>query len=90
MPFVIWAVGGALMLLAGVISFAMTRRYGWGAALALPLLALVAMVAMQWQEQGLDFAEGLRMAASTVAFAGPILLGVVAGIALARLRRGRG
>ncbi len=90
MPLMIWAVGGALMIFAAAISFAMTRRYGWGAALALPLLALVAMVAMQLQNLGLGFAEGVRMAASTVAYAGPILLGVVAGIALARLRRRRG
>ena len=88
MPMVFWALGAATVVFAGAISYAMTRRYGWGAGLALPLLALVAMIAMQLQRQGLTGSDGLRMAGSTLIFAAPILLGVVAGIALARLRRG--
>ena len=88
MPVVFWALGTATVVFAGAISYAMTRRYGWGAGLALPLLALIAMIAMQWQRQGLTASDGLRMTGSTLIFAAPILLGVVAGIALARLRRG--
>ena len=88
MPVVFWALGAATVIFAGAISYAMTRRYGWGAGLAVPLLALVAMIAMQGQRQGLTAPDGLRMAGSTLIFAAPILLGVVAGIALARLRRG--
>ena len=88
MPVVFWALGTTTVVFAGAISYAMTRRYGWGAGLALPLLALIAMIAMQWQRQGLTASDGLRMAGSTLIFAAPILLGVVAGIALARLRRG--
>jgi len=84
----VWVMAAALVVFAGVIAYVMTRRYGWGAALALPVLALVAMIAMQWQRQGLTAPDGLRMAGSTLIFAAPILLGVVAGIALARLRRG--
>ena len=80
MPVVFWALGAATVIFAGAISYAMTRRYGWGAGLALPLLALVAMIAMQWQRQGLTAPDGLRMAGSTLIFAAPILLGVVAGI----------
>ena len=88
MPGGFWAVAVATALFAGVISYAMARRYGWGAALGLPLLALVAMIALQWQRQGLSAAEGWRMAGATLIFAAPILLGVGAGIVLARLRRG--
>lgn len=88
MPGMVWGLAVAMVVFAGAVSFAMARRYGWGAALALPLLALVAMIAMQWQRQGLSSAEGVRMAGATLFFAAPILLGVVAGIALARLKRG--
>ena len=88
MPVQVWIMGVVVILLAGVIAYAMTRRYGLGAALSLPVLALVAMIAMQWQRQGLTAPDGLRMAGSTLIFAAPILLGVLAGIALARLRRG--
>lgn len=88
MPGMVWGVAVATVLFAGAVSYAMARRYGWGAALVLPLLALVAMIAMQWQRQGLSSAEGFRMAGAMLVFAAPILLGVVAGIALARLKRG--
>lgn len=88
MPGMVWAVAVATVVFAGAVSYAMARRYGWGAALALPLLALVAMIAMQWQRQGLTGPDGVRMAGAMLVFAAPILLGVVAGIALARLRRG--
>ena len=88
MPGMVWVVAVATVVFAGAVSYAMARRYGWGAALALPLLALVAMIAMQWQDMGLTAAEGLRMAGSSLLFAAPVLLGSVAGIALGRLRRG--
>jgi hypothetical protein len=90
MPGAVWAAGAALVVLSGVIAHAMTRRYGRGTALALPLLALVVLVGMQWQEQDLTLAEGLRMAGSTAGLAAPVLLGVAAGIVLACLRRGKG
>ena len=88
MSAMVWVMAAALVVFAGVIAYVMTRRYGWGAALALPVLALVAMIAMQWQDMGLTAAEGLRMAGSSLLFAAPVLLGSVAGIALGRLRRG--
>ncbi|WP_333816267.1 hypothetical protein [Tabrizicola sp.] len=83
----LWVMAGAMVVFAGVIAYAMTRRYGWGAALALPVLALVVMIAMQWQDRGLDAAEGLRMAGSTLLFALPMLLGFFAGMAVAWFRR---
>jgi hypothetical protein len=84
----LWAFGGATVLFAGVLSYATTRRYGWGAALALPVLALVAMLGMQWQRHDLGWAEGSSVTLASLGFASPLLLGVLAGIALARLRRG--
>ena len=84
----LWAVGAATVLFAGGVSYAMTRRYGWGAALSVPLLALVAVIAMQWQNQGLGVEDGLRLVRAALVFSAPILLGSAAGIAIARLRRG--
>lgn len=84
----LWAIGGATVLFAGVLSYVTTRRYGWGAALALPVLALVAMLGMQWQRHGLGWAEGGGVTLASLGFASPVLLGVLAGIALARFRRG--
>ncbi|HLQ19922.1 MAG TPA: hypothetical protein VK146_13175 [Tabrizicola sp.] len=84
----LWALGSGMVLFAGVISYAMTRRYGWGAALAMPVVALVAMLGMQWQALGLEFRAGLQELLPYALFSLPILLGSVAGIAVARLRRG--
>lgn len=84
----IWAVGGGMVLFAAVVSYAMTRRYGWGVALAVPLLALVAMLGMTWQEREPGGAQGIGMLLPTLAFAAPVLAGAVAGIVVARLRRG--
>lgn len=88
MPVQVWIMGAGAVLFAGVIAYAMTRRYGWGAALSLPVLALALMIAMRWQDAGLTAAEGLRMAGTTLVFAAPVLLGFIAGLALARIRRG--
>jgi membrane protease YdiL (CAAX protease family) len=87
MPGLVWVIGGGTIVFAGVIAHAMTRRYGWGAALALPVLALALMIATQWQRQGLSAAEGVQMARATLVFAAPILLGAAIGITTARLRR---
>jgi hypothetical protein len=84
---VLWAVGGGTVLLAGILSFAMTRRYGWGASLSVPVLALAAVLGMRWQ-QGAGEGRGLEMLVSSLAFALPVLLGALAGIAVARLWRG--
>ena len=84
----LWAVGLGTVLFTGVLTYAMTRRYGWGAALAFPLLAVLVVIATQWQAQGLGFAEGLQLAGSMLVYSSPVLLGAVAGIAIARWRRG--
>lgn len=84
----LWVVGGATVLFAGVLSFFMTRRYGWGSALALPVAALVAMIAMTWQDRGLDFRGGMAFLREALVFAAPVMLGALAGIVLGRRWRG--
>lgn len=84
----LWAVGSGSVLVSGVLGYALTRRYGWGAAIAFPLLAMLVIIAMQWQAQALGPADGMRLAGMTLVFSLPVLLGVCAGIAIARLRRG--
>ncbi len=84
----LWAVGLGTVFFTGVLSYAMTRRYGWGAALVMPLLALVVVTASQWQSEGLGFTEGLQMALASLAFSFPVLLGALGGIAIAKWRRG--
>jgi NhaP-type Na+/H+ or K+/H+ antiporter len=82
-----WAFGGATVVFVAAISYAMTRRYGWGAAVAVPALALAAMIGMEWQQQKLGFADGLGLIRASLGFVAPILLAAAAGIAIARLMR---
>lgn len=84
----LWVVGTAVVIFAGVISYAVARRYGWGAALLLSALALVTSIAMQWQAQGLGLEDGMRLAGASLVFSAPVTLGVLAGIVIAWLRRG--
>jgi hypothetical protein len=84
---VFWAIGGATVVVSGLMSFLVTRRYGWGAAVVLPVVALAAMIGMTWQEQGLDVAGGLGLVREALVFAAPILGGAVVGILLALRRR---
>lgn len=78
----VWGLGAVMLIFVAVLSYGMTRRYGWGQALALPVLALAAVLAMQWQERG-----GAGFDWGSLAFAAPVLVGSVAGIVLAQLRR---
>lgn len=79
-----WVIGAGTVIFAAVLTFGMTRRYGWGQALALPLLALAAMLAMQWQERA---ETGFAFSWASLVFAMPVLLGAVAGIVVARIWR---
>lgn len=84
----LWVMGAATVVLTGVLAYAMTRRYGVGLAVLLPVLALFAMFAMRWQKEGMTLDEGMAALVPTLLYASPILLGVVIGIVVARLNRG--
>ena len=84
----LWGIGAATVAFVGVIAFFMTRRYSWGLAVMLPILALVTMIAMCWQADGLTLAEGMRSIGPMVVYSSPILLGVAIGVAAARIKRG--
>lgn len=84
----LWALGGMMVVLAGVMSWAVTRRYGWGAAVVLPLVALAAMLGMRWQERGLGFSDGMGLVREGLVFGAPILVGCLAGILVAARRKG--
>jgi hypothetical protein len=71
-----------------VLAYATARRYGWGLAAMLPVLALIAMVGMRWQSAGLSLSEGLASLGPMLVFAAPVLLGSLVGILLARIKRG--
>jgi hypothetical protein len=83
----LWGLGAATVVFAGGISYVVTRRYGWGAAIALPAFALAAMIGMNWQAQDLAFAEGMGLVRETLLFSVPVLVGALVGIALAWRRR---
>jgi hypothetical protein len=83
---ILWVIAGATVVFAGVVSYFVTRRYGWGAAVVLPAVALAAMIAMTWQEEGLDAAAGMELVRESLLFAAPVLGGVLVGILVARRR----
>lgn len=83
----LWAIGSGTVILSGLMSYAVTRRYGWGAAVALPVLALAAMIGMTWQDRGLDLAGGIDLLRGALVFAAPILGGALVGLLLALRRR---
>ncbi|WP_137110723.1 hypothetical protein [Rhodobacter sp. SY28-1] len=82
----LWAIAGAVVILAGVVSYFVTRRYGWGAAVILPVVALAAMIGMTWQDSGLDLAGGIDLMRESLVFAAPVFGGVLVGILVARRR----
>jgi hypothetical protein len=84
---VAWLVAVGMVLFAAVLTFATTRRYGWGLAVLLPVLALAVMAGLRWQDEGLSFEEGVAMLKTMLIFTSPVLLGAGIGIALARVRR---
>ena len=83
----LWFIGAGTVLFAGLVSYGVTRRYGWGLAVMLPLLALIAMIGMRWQSAGLSAEEGVAALGPMLLFSAPVLLGALCGIALARIRR---
>jgi hypothetical protein len=71
-------------VIAVVIAYALTRRYGWKPALGLPVAALTAILAVLWQTEGVSVSEALQLAPQMLLFASPTLAGAVIGTLLAR------
>ncbi len=67
---------------AGLLSWIVARRIGTRWALALPVLALAAMIVILARSQGLGFHDALGMTATAAVFALPVLVGAMAGILL--------
>jgi hypothetical protein len=84
----LWVVGAGTVLFAGLVSYVVALRYGWGLAVMLPLLALITMIGMRWQKEGMSASEGLATLGPMLMFSAPVLLGAVVGIAVARIKRG--
>lgn len=82
----LWAIGAFTVIFAAVVSYFVARRYGWGAAVILPVVALAAMVGMTWQEEGLNLGEGMDLVREALVFAAPVFGGVLVGILVARRR----
>ncbi len=80
----LWAIGAGTVIFAAVASYFVARRYGWGAAVVLPVVALAAMIGMTWQEEGLNLAEGMDLLREALVFAAPVFGGVLVGILVAR------
>ncbi len=83
----LWAIAATTVVFAGVMSYGLTRRYGWGAAVAVPVVALAAVIGMTWQDEGMGFAEGMGLIRGALVFALPVLAGAVVGIAIAWRQR---
>jgi hypothetical protein len=84
-PLVVMGLGTAL--LAALIGWGMTARYGWQRALAVPVLALVALAITLWRASFLDLTDGIEAEAAGLAIAAPVLVGAFLGIVLAARRR---
>lgn len=72
---------------AGLLSWIVARRLGARWALALPVLALAAMIVTLAWSRGLGFHDGLGLVAGAVVFAAPALIGALLGIGLHALQR---
>jgi 4-amino-4-deoxy-L-arabinose transferase-like glycosyltransferase len=78
------AMAAVAALIAGVLAWAMARRYGRRRAMVVPVLILAAAVLSVLRVSGLDPADALARAAHALGFAGPAVAGALAGLALAR------
>lgn len=80
------AISG-LFCLSVVLTYVLTRRYGWRFAAFMPLLALVLFMAMTWQQGGFRADGGLEAMFWVLLSTAPTFVGTGVGILLAR--RGR-
>lgn len=80
-------VGITGALVAGVIAWAVARRYGWRVGLIVPLLALVSLLTILAQARLLSMNDSLTLAATALTVVGPTLAGALLGLVLAGTRK---
>lgn len=78
------AMAGIAALIAGVLAWAVARRYGRRRALIVPVLAVAASIVSVVRAGGMDGTDALARAAFAMGFAGPSVAGALVGLALAR------
>jgi hypothetical protein len=79
-------MAGIAALIAGVVAWAMARRYGRRRALIVPVLAVAASVVSVVRASGMEDTDMLARAAFAMGFAGPAVAGALVGLALARTK----
>jgi hypothetical protein len=77
-------MAGIAALIAGVLAFAMARRYGQRRALVVPVLAVLASIVSLVRASGMEDTDLLARAAIAMGFAGPAVAGALVGLALAQ------
>ena len=82
LPLIVMA--GIAALIAGLVAWAMARRYGRRRALVVPVLAVAASIVSLVRAGGLEDTDMLARAAFAMGFAGPAVVGALVGLALAR------
>lgn len=75
-------IGMAVLIFVGTVflSLALTRRYGWKAALSFPVLALLLHIGLQWRERGGQLQDAVSVMTEVTLFAGPALIGALVGV----------
>jgi hypothetical protein len=81
------AMAGVSVLIAGVVAWAVARRYGRRPALGVPVLAVAASIVSAVRVGGLEDGNAVARVAIAMAFAGPAVVGSLVGLALARSGR---
>jgi methionine-rich copper-binding protein CopC len=81
---VLLAVAVVNALVVGLVAWAMSRRYGAGRAMLVPLIAMLAAGFMVWRSVSVDGHDPMGVVASAFLIAGPWVLGAFLGLAVAR------
>lgn len=79
-------VASGLFCLSGVLAFALTRRYGWRFAAAMPVVSVLLLVAVLWQNGSGGIGNVPALAVWCLAASSPIIAGTALGILVARRR----
>jgi hypothetical protein len=88
-----WATIMVTLVLAAMVSWQVSARFGARWAMILPLLALVTAVGLLWSAEGIGLHEDFGLSAVAFVFAVPALVGAGIGIVLqlvSRMKQGKG